>query len=324
MKKEMFISLSLLLSFVVACSLQAKTDCSAGRYEKDVFTWFTKTSVEYASNKGWDGEQISLKMDIYTPNRDSLEKRPLVIFAHGGGYVQGDKADMDFSCQQFVRKGFVTATIQYRLIPYKYISDPQNMMNEIVKAMSDMKAAIRFFRESVAKGNPYKIDADNIFIGGASAGAITALHVGMLDEKDVMPADFKKFVEQEGGLEGNTGSEENKKYPSKVKGVINYSGGLYKDVWVDAGDPPFFSYHGMDDDVVPFEYGIAGKSLPFYGSGSLKKKADEAGVPNLLTQVPKGKHTDIYTNLYFASYFNSFHNDMFARMKSMICTNAKE
>lgn len=323
MKKEMFVSLLLVFSCVVACSLQAKTDCAAGRYEKDLFAWFTKTSVEYASNKGWDGEQISLNMDIYTPNSDSLSKRPLVIFAHGGGYVQGNKTDMDFSCQQFVRKGYVTATIQYRLIPLKYISDPKNMMHEIVKAMSDMKAAIRFFRESVAKGNPYKIDADNIFIGGASAGAITALHVGMLDSDDVLPSDFKKFVEEEGGLEGNTGSAENKKYPSKVKGVINYSGGLYKEDWIDAGDPPLFSYHGTDDDVVPFEYGIAGKSLPFYGSGSLKKKADEAGVSNVLVSVPKGKHTDIYTNLYFASYFNSFHNEMFAKLKTMVCKDAK-
>jgi len=319
MKKEMFFGLLLLFSFVVACSLQAKTDCSAGRYEKDVFAWFTKTSVEYGSNKGWDGEQVSLKMDIYTPNGDSLATRPLVIFAHGGGYVQGSKADMDFSCQQFVRKGYVTATIQYRLIPYKYIYEPKNMMRQIVKAMSDMKAAIRFFRESVAKGNPYKIDADKIFIGGASAGAITALHVGMLDENDVLPPDFKKFVETEGGLEGNTGSAENKKYSSKVKGVINYSGGLYKEDWVDAGDPPFFSYHGIDDDVVPFEYGIAGKSLPFYGSGSLKKKADEAGVFNLLIKVPKGGHTDIYTNVYFVSYFNSFHDEMFAKLKTMVC-----
>ncbi len=319
MKKEMPISLLLLFSFVVACSVQSKTDCPAGRYEKDLFRAFTKKTVEYASNTGWDGERVSLNMDIYTPNNDSAKSRPLVIFAHGGGYVQGTRADMDFSCQQFVKKGYATATIQYRLIPYKYISDPENMKHEIVVAMSDMKAAIRFFRESADKGNPYKIDVDNIFIGGASAGAITALHVGMLDENDVLPPDFKKFVEEEGGLEGNTGSKENRKYSSKVKGVINYSGGLYKDVWVDKDDPPFFSYHGIDDDVVPFEYGIAGQSLPFYGSGSLKKKADKAGIYNLLTGVPKGGHTDIYTNPYFTSYFISFHNDMFEKMQSMVC-----
>ena len=238
------IILSILVFFSVSYfgqKAQVKT-CSAGRFEQDIFPTATKKTVQYASNTDWNGEKVTLSMDIFMPDNDTATNRPLVIFAHGGGYVQGSKEDMEYSCKDFAKKGFITATIQYRLIPLDKIYDSQNMLHEIVKAMSDMKAAIRYFRESIANGNPYKIDGNFIFVGGASAGAITALHVGVLDVDDVLPVDFKRFIDEDGGFEGNTKTAENKQFSTKIRGIINYSGGLYKEEWLDKGDPPIFSY----------------------------------------------------------------------------------
>ena len=155
---------------------------------------------------------------------------------------------------------------------------------------------------------------------GASAGAITALHVGILDTDDVLPTDFKRFIDEDGGFEGNTKTTENKQFSTKIRGIINYSGGLYKEEWLDKGDPPIFSYHGIDDDVVPIGFGIAGKSLPMYGSQSLKNRADKVGVENLLVEVPNGKHTDIYTNAVFTPYFIDFHKKMFSGLRQIICS----
>ena len=280
-----------------------------------------KKTVVYASNKGWNGENAALDMDVFEPAGDTAGLRPLIIFAHGGGYVQGDKADMDYFCGQFSKKGYVTATINYRLIPMDKIYDVQNMKHEIVLAMSDMKAAIRFFRQSAANRNPYKIDPNNIFIGGASAGAITALHVGLLAAADVMPADFAKFVADEGGLEGNSGSAENHKFSSKVKGVINYSGSILDDKWVGRSDAPVFSYHGTADDVVPIGYGLAGKSINMYGSESIKEAADKAGLDNILVKAPGGGHTNIYLDAAYAAYYIDFHTRLYTKMRSMMCTN---
>ena len=36
-------------------------------------------------------KNLNLKMDIYYPETDSLEKRPLILFIHGGGFYIGDK-----------------------------------------------------------------------------------------------------------------------------------------------------------------------------------------------------------------------------------------
>ncbi|MBX7169985.1 MAG: alpha/beta hydrolase fold domain-containing protein [Pyrinomonadaceae bacterium] len=313
--------LSFLLLFTFACSGegQTKLPCTAGRYEKDQFTISPTKTVQYGTNKGWNGETVNLQLDIFEPKGDTATLRPLIIFAHGGGYVQGTKEDMTYFAQQFTKKGYVTASISYRLIPMDKIYDPNNMKREIVKAMSDFKSAIRFFRQSASNGNPYKIDANNIFIGGASAGAITALHIGLLDEKDQMPADFAKFVADEGGLEGNTGTPESFKFSSKIKGVINYSGSILEENWIDKDDAPIFSYHGTADDVVPIGYGITGKSFNMYGSESIKKKADEVGLFSILVKAPNGGHTNIYLDANFANYYIDFHNQVYSKMRSMMC-----
>lgn len=313
--------LCLLICFSISCFSQKATlkTCENGRYEQDVFSVGNKKTVQYASNVGWNGENVRLEMDIFTPNNDSAIKRPLVIFAHGGGFVQGKKEDMAFFCQQFAKKGFVTASISYRLLPMDKIYEPKNFVHEIVKAMSDMKAAIRYFRETIENGNPYKIDENFIFIGGASAGAITALHVGLLDEKDSIPDDFKSFLDSNGGLEGNTKTTENKSFTTKIKGIINYSGSVYKVDWLDKDDPPVFGYHGTADDVVPIGFGINGKVLELYGSKSMNEKADELGVYNLLVEVPNGGHTNIYLDAVYTKFYQDFHQKMFAKMKAIIC-----
>ena len=311
----------LLVLLSMGCSVegQSKIPCTAGRYEKDLFPKFGKKTIQYATNKGWKGDDVTLNMDIYEPTGDTAALRPLIIFAHGGGYVQGDKEDMSYFCGQFTKKGYVTASIDYRLLPIDKLYEVGNLKHEIVIAMSDFKAAIRFFRQSAASGNPYKIDPNNIFIGGGSAGAITALHIGLLDDNDVMPDDFAKFVADEGGLEGNTGSAENRKFSSKVKGVINYSGSILEDKWIDKTDAPIFSYHGTADDVVPIGYGLTGKSFNMYGSESIKAKADAVGLVNILVKAPGGGHTDIYTDQSYASYYIDFHNQLDLKMRSMMC-----
>jgi predicted esterase len=316
MKK--LICLLILLSLTCSGKGQTKIPCSPGRYEKDSFSAIGKKTVQYASNTSWNGEQVNLETDIYEPSGDPAALRPLIIFAHGGGYVRGTKADMAFFCNQFSRKGYVTASIEYRLIPMDKI-DVNNMKREILRAMSDFKAAIRFFRASAAKGNPYKIDPNNIFIGGASAGAITALHIGLLDADDQLSPDFAKLVAEEGGLEGNTGTAESLKVSSKIKGVINYSGSILEESWIDKGDAPIFSYHGTADDVVPIGYGITGKSFNMYGSESIKNKADQVGLFSILVKAPNGGHTNIYLDAAFAGYYIDFHQQVFAKMRSMMC-----
>jgi acetyl esterase/lipase len=69
---------------------------------------------------------IALEMDIYTPPaEDDVTERPLIIFIHTGNFlpplfnggITGDKIDSAGVnlCRQWARRGFVSASINYRL-----------------------------------------------------------------------------------------------------------------------------------------------------------------------------------------------------------------
>src|SRR5690606_13040221 len=94
-----------------------------------------------------------LLLDVYMPSGDSETMRPLVIFAHGGYFLGGSKEGNDVVpiCQDLARMGYVTASIDYRLgIPIQLPLDGP-FMEAIMRGVQDMRAAIRFFRKSVAE-----------------------------------------------------------------------------------------------------------------------------------------------------------------------------
>lgn len=311
-------SFFILLSFAFSIAAQSKTDCTADRYEKDLFAAFNKQTIEYTKTKGWQDANQSLLADIYEPKDDKAELRPLVILVHGGSFVGGKKEQVAPFCTALVKKGYVAASIQYRLIPVSKVAEGNNILREVVRATNDLKAAIRFFRQSAANGNPYKIDANNIFIGGVSAGAITALQTGILDENDVITDELAAIIKDEGGFKGDTGTSENKKFSTKIKAIINLSGSIMDEDWIDKDDAPVFSYHGINDLVVPIEFNSIG-TLDMFGSRAIKKQADKVGLENLLVEVPGGGHVDIYSPS-FNIYLNDFQKQINKKMRRMICS----
>ena len=56
-------------------------------------------------------------MDIYTPEGDIEVNRPLILYLHGGSYYGGNKSMTDCVdfCETMAKKGYVTASLNYRL-----------------------------------------------------------------------------------------------------------------------------------------------------------------------------------------------------------------
>ena len=65
-------------------------------------------------------------MDIYTPVGDNYTNRPLLIFAHGGSFIGGSKTNptMVDLCETFAKRGYVTASINYRLATHNSVLGP--------------------------------------------------------------------------------------------------------------------------------------------------------------------------------------------------------
>ena len=116
--------------------------------------------------------------------------------------------------------GYVVASITYRLgIPINFELE-ESLTEAVWRATHDAKAAVRYFRADAAGNNTYRIDPEEIYMGGSSAGGFIALHHAYLDEESEIPALINQTeAGMGGGLEGESG---NAGFSSAVKGIVEY------------------------------------------------------------------------------------------------------
>ena len=105
-----------------------------------------------------------MKLDIYH-SKNISESAPLLLFIHGGGWHGGDKHDYLRYLVDYAKKGYVTATVQYRFTDK--VKFPAQLL--------DVKAAVRWLKQNA---DEYHIDNNNIAVIGGSAGGHLSLMVG--------------------------------------------------------------------------------------------------------------------------------------------------
>jgi len=168
----------------------------------------------------------NLTMDIYTPIGSPATKRPVLIMAHGGSFSGGSKAENTSTeiARRFASRGYTTASINYRLeSSILNLTDSNVAAGAVMRAVGDMKAAVRFFRKDAAGANLYLADTNTVYVGGNSAGAITAVNLAYLNDSLEAPVYIRSQIATNGGVDGNSG---NPGYSSKVSGVLNFAGGV--------------------------------------------------------------------------------------------------
>ena len=253
--------ISILSALIIYSSYAQNEDCD-NRYQSEIFQDVSVQTVTYSDN-------YNLLMDVYTPVGDTYTNRPLLIFAHGGVFIGGSKTNptMINLCESFAKRGFVTASINYRLATHSsvlgaggilWMMGLDNGIKVLYSAMSDAKAAIRFFRKDFVENlNSYGIDPNQIWMGGSSAGAALALHLNFVNSAEEFLSGIDEsshdyvldLLDQNGGLEGLSG---NLGYSSEINGLINLAGALHNLEWIDSTDlNPVVSCHGTDDETVP-------------------------------------------------------------------------
>ncbi len=308
------------LLFQVDLSAQSAAElCDGSRYIDDIFDTVTKTTVQYGQNINISGQNQDFMMDIYTPDGDDSDvKRPVIVLAHGGSFIFGDRSFEEGHCREYARKGFVTASIDYRLWSIlNGIPDSTDIQEIVVMAVSDMKAAVRYFRADADGDNNYNIDPNLIFVGGTSAGAITATHTAYMQPEDEnVPTTITELIETHGGIEGTSG---NPGYSSAVSGVLNLSGGLYNPNWITADEVPMVSYHGDADGTVPYDFGIAAGIMSIHGSLHMHNRMESLGMNHFLHTVSGGGHTDIYEGGAMDQEWPTFRMESAVFFEEIIC-----
>ncbi len=194
-------------------------------------------NVEYGR-----GGDTRLALDIYRPKVLPKERLPAVIFIHGGGWRNGDKADGRFATRtaMIADAGYFAVSINYRLT-----------RSNITAEVEDCKCAVRWLRANAAK---YNVDPERIGVWGSSAGGHLALMVAYADEKaglegkgghdgvsSAVQAVCSWYGPTELGSFGLGGREEEQKRLSPMTYVR-------KDV------PPALLIHGEKDQTVPVSH----------------------------------------------------------------------
>jgi len=255
-------------------------------------------NVPYGTAVNFNGSTVTLTMDIYTPVCDDtnhVSRKPLLLWVHGGAFLAGDKNEMTNLCKQFAKRGYVTATINYRLgfVPddiawncnypnYScvFATDSAEWYRAYYRAIQDGKGALRYL---INRNSSLNIDTNNIFVAGESAGSFVALGIGLLDTLSEKP--MQTFaIDNAPNPANNTlscqyclgesfngvnvprpdlgdidGTIEPTSIHFKIKGIGNMYGAMLSDLLknhkVNTPKPAIFSFHQPCDLVVPIDSG---------------------------------------------------------------------
>ncbi len=293
--KNRFYALMFICSAIM---LAQNVNAQNQRYHDFVFDSVSVTTVKFS-------DTFNLLMDVYQPVGDSLCHRPVLVLAHGGSFVQGDRTDDNAVialCQNFARRGYVTVSIDYRLGVAFSLTGPSMATdsayaeNEVLQAIGDGKAAVRFLRKDAYTTNTFRIDTNLIFCGGNSAGAVLFMHyIYITDVNQTSPA-LQTIINNNGGLEGNSG---NPGYSSAVNAVLSLAGGLNDPNFITTGDKPIAHFQGDQDNVVPYTCALAEQgaiNVRLCGLGSLDGPYNTYHVTHISKVYPGAGHVPWQSN----------------------------
>ena len=287
---------------IVVCLLFPATLLAqiGNRYASPVFGDVTTTTeIPFSSVVGED--QIlptTLYLDFYEPFGDTLSARPLVITVFGGAFVAGNRdwSDMVEYCTRFAKHGYAAASIDYRLLPILSISSG-SLIRDAYMASQDVSSAIRYFK---AYCHEYRIDTNNIFLLGNSAGSIATLNeIFMSDEeRPDVTFDFPDL-----GPINSSGYLEYAGFSSKVAGAVAQWGGVLDVNVIDVDEyVPLCMIHGTADNVVPFDSGYCYSSLPLpifpymYGSYAIANHLSDLGIEDYEFHPFEGEKHNFYSS----------------------------
>lgn len=220
-----------------------------------------QTSHLYAERQG-----EKLYFDHYTAvGVEGL--RPCVIFAFGGAFARGTKADKGYLpyFKALTEAGYDVVSIDYRKHLANGIGDSGlrgaviAMKNAVEYAAEDMLSATKVVLDNADKWN---IDTSKIIACGSSAGAITSLQAeNMICNADPRAAQLGEF---------------------NYAGVVSFAGAIFsvsgKPKW-DKTPCPMLLFHGNADSNVPYNKASA-MGVGFFGSKFISKQLLKIGVPH--------------------------------------------
>lgn len=283
--------------FILGFTQAQNNACTTQRYQQKVFQQVKKTSqILYGSADSYNGivQPQQLYFDFYEPLGDSLQERPLIIYAFGGAFLIGDKNQPPIPryCEDFAKMGYAVAAIDYR-IGFNTTST-ESTIRAVYRAAQDLRAAIRFICQRAAQ---YRIDTASIILTGSSAGCFSGLHSNYFEENQRPAATYGIPTENTdlGCFDCSGNSDFNKRVP-RIAGIVNHWGAILDTSLIENTSDencPVISFHGTNDNLVPYVYGNPFSYPVFpavHGSVNIHKRLNNLHIPNKLFPLQNEGH----------------------------------
>lgn len=187
-------------------------------------------------------------MDIFYPSSGS--GRPGIMYVHGGAWALGSKLLHEAEAQRMARSGYVTATINYRLVPDGVFP----------AAYQDVQCALSYLR---AHADEYGLDPARVALAGYSAGGHLVSLLGVAAEDLGIGTDCAAGpTGPPAAVVSGAGPQDLRLMASGM--VEDFVGAPIEenpDLWdqaspifhVAAGEPPFLLVNGTQDALVDDE-----------------------------------------------------------------------
>lgn len=220
--------LSIGLSAENACQSMANVNDSV-RYLNPIFSKVhIQKDIVFGEVTNFKGKREKLLLDVYTPDGDIQNARPVIMWMHGGGFRPGNDKSQNYIVRmsnEFARRGYICVSINYRVR-----NDPgEDKTGTMSDAMQDAMSGIDWIRRNYDK---LGIDKSRIIVGGGSAGGMLAVNLCYMDNSVSGKWDKNGII----GLIDLWGSPDESWTVSKV----------------DKYDPPTIIVHGTADTLVSY------------------------------------------------------------------------
>jgi para-nitrobenzyl esterase len=140
-----------------------------------------------------------LYLNIWTTAAKNNEKRPVIVWIHGGAFTGGSGTVPLYDGEEMAKKGVVFVTINYRLGVFGFLAHPELSAESPDKVSGnygilDQIAALKWVKRNIAA---FGGDPDNVTIDGQSAGSFS-VHALMCSP--LTKGLFQRAIGQSGGM----------------------------------------------------------------------------------------------------------------------------
>jgi len=138
----------------------------------------TSFGAPCAQNAGGRMQETSsedcLFLNVWTPEWPARDRKPVMVWFHGGGNYAGTASGNNFDGESLARRGVVLVTANYRLSVFGFLAHAELTKESPHHAsgnygLMDQIAALKWVRDNISK---FGGDPANVTIFGQSAGAV--------------------------------------------------------------------------------------------------------------------------------------------------------